>query len=104
MKERKMLEETKNKTKIFVISVNDKVRDKVLEIVQKLRERSIPVDYDLRFRNLSKQLEYANSLGIPFVAIVGEKELKENSVKLRNMKTGKEELVKINEIMVMDNI
>jgi histidyl-tRNA synthetase len=98
MKERKMIDEIKNKTKVFVVAVNDKVRDNVLEVVQKLRENSITVEYDLRFRNLSKQLDYANSLGIPFVAIVGEKELEKNSIKIKNMKTGKEELVKINEI------
>ncbi len=98
MKERKMLENIKNKTKVFVVSVNDKVRDKVLEIVQKLREKSIATEYDLRFRSLSRQLEYVNSLGIPFAIIVGEKELEKNSVKIRNMKTGKESLVKINEI------
>jgi len=98
MTERKMVEKLKNKTKIFVVAVNDKVRDKILEIVQNLREKSIATDYDLRFRSLSKQLEYANSLGIPFVAIVGEKELEKDCVNLRNMKTGKEKLIKINEI------
>jgi histidyl-tRNA synthetase len=98
MTERKMIDKIKNNTKIFVISVNDKVREEVLKIVQSLREESIAVDYDLRFRTLSKQLEYANSLGIPFAAIVGERELEKNSVKLRDMRTGKEKLVKINEI------
>jgi histidyl-tRNA synthetase len=37
-------------------------------------------------------------LGIPFAVIVGERELKEKSVKLRNMKTGKEEIVSINQL------
>ena len=63
-----------------------------------LREKSIKVDYDLRSRTLSKQLEYASSLGIPFAVIVGERELKEKSVKIRNMKTGKEEIVSINQL------
>lgn len=99
MNERKMLNNVKSKTKVFVVAVNDKIRDKVLEIVQTLRDKSVTTDYDLRFRTLSKQLEYINSLGIPFAVIVGDKELKENSVKLRNMETGKEELVKISEII-----
>jgi histidyl-tRNA synthetase len=101
MTERKMIDKIKNNTKIFVVAVNDKVRGKVLEIVKLLREKSIATDYDLRFRNLSKQLEYVNSSGIPFVAIVGEKELEKKCVKIRNMKTGKEKLVKINEIFSM---
>jgi len=98
IKERKIIETTKSKTRVFVVSVNDKLRDKVLEVVQMLREKSIKVDYDLRSRTLSKQLEYASFLGIPFAVIIGERELKENSVKLRNMKTGKEEIVKISQL------
>jgi histidyl-tRNA synthetase len=99
MRERKMADETKNKTKVFVVAVNDKIRDKVLEIAQMLRDKSIATDYDLRFRSLSKQLDYVNSFGIPFAVIVGEKELVKNSVKIKNMKTGKEEVIKINEII-----
>lgn len=98
MKERKMVDSIRSKTKVFVVAVNEKVRDEVLNIVQSLREKGLPVDYDLRSRSLSKQLEYVDSLGIPFAAIVGEKELKEDSVKLRDMKTGKEEMVKISRV------
>jgi histidyl-tRNA synthetase len=98
MKERRMTDELKSKTKVFVVAVNDKARNKVLEIAQMLRKKSIATDYDIRFRTLSKQLDYVNSLGIPFALIVGEKEIKENSVKIKNMKTGKEELIKINNI------
>jgi histidyl-tRNA synthetase len=84
--------------KVFVAPVNDKVRAKSLDIVQLLRKKSIPTDYDLRSRKLSKQLEYVSNMKIPFVAIVGEKELKKKSVKLRNMKTGKEEMIKISQL------
>jgi len=99
MKERKMVEVKKSGIKVFVVAVNDKVRDKVLEIVQLLRNELISTDFDLRSRSLSKQLDYVNSLGIPNVIIVGEKELKNNSVKLRNMDTGREVLVKIDDIV-----
>ena len=96
--ERKMMESAKSKTQVFVIAVNDKVRNDVLKIVASLRNESIRVDYDLRSRSLSKQLEYANSLGVPFAAIVGEKELAKKSVNLRDMKTGKEKIVKVKEL------
>lgn len=84
--------------KVFVVSVNDKVRKDSLKLVKDLRKNSISVDYDLRGRNLSKQLEYASSMNIPYAVIVGERELKEKSVKVRDMKTGKEELVKIKDL------
>ena len=89
---------TENKTKVFVIAVNDKVRNKVLDIVKILREKKIGTDFDLRSRTLSNQLKYASSMKIPYAVIVGEKELENKSVKIRNMKTGKEELVKINNL------
>ena len=97
IKQKKLLKAETN-LKIFVVAVNDKVRKNVLEIVNELRSNGISTDYDLRYRKLSKQLEYASNKKIPFVAIVGEKELKEKSVKLRNMKTGKEDMVKIDKL------
>ncbi|NIM47250.1 MAG: histidine--tRNA ligase [Candidatus Aenigmarchaeota archaeon] len=99
IKERKMIEVKKSSVKVFVVAVNEKVRDKVLEIVQLLRNNSVSTDFDLRSRSLSKQLDYANSLMIPNVIIVGEKELKNNSVKLKKMDTGKEISVKIEDIV-----
>jgi len=98
MKERKMIEAKKSNVKVFVIAVNDKVRDKVLEVVQKLRNNSVSTDYDLRSRSLSKQLSYANSLGIPNVVIIGEKELESKCVRLRRMVSGKEVLLKIEDL------
>jgi histidyl-tRNA synthetase len=98
MKERKMIEARKSNVKVFVASVNEKLTDKVIDIVQSLRKNSIPTDYDLRSRSLSKQLNYVNSLGIPNVIIVGEKELQKKAVKLRKMETGEETLLKIKDV------
>ena len=49
-------------------------------------------------RNLSKQLEYANSIDAKQVIIIGEKDLKEKKVTIRDMKTGKEKKVNLNSI------
>lgn len=99
MKDKKMLEPIKSKTKVFVAAVNEKVREKALEIVQNLRENFIPSDFDLKNRNLTRQLEYVDSLNIPFVVIVGEKEVERGMVKIRDMKNRKEMEVKIQELV-----
>ena len=99
IKDRKMIKIQKSNIKVFVIAVNDKVRNKVLEITQYLRDNKIPTDFDVRGRSLSKQLEYANSLEVPYAIIIGPMELEKDSVKLRDMRTGKEEMIKIKEIM-----
>lgn len=97
MKEKKMIE-ADPKIKYFVAPVNDEVRKDALKICQELRKKGINCDTDLMGRKLSKQLEYASSLNIPYVLIVGKEELKKESVKLKDMKNGKEETVKIKEV------
>lgn len=99
MKERGMVKETKSKTKVFVASVNDEVRDDALTLSQKLRQNGISADFDLKNRNLTKQLEYADKLGIPYVLIVGKEELKKGEFKLKNMGREKEEILAIDAII-----
>lgn len=98
MKKRKIGKVERNKIKAFVAAVDNNVRKDVLKIVQTLRKNNISTDFDFRNRSLTKQLEYANSVNIPIVVIVGKKELEKNSVKIRDMKTGKEKIVKIKSI------
>ena len=55
-------------------------------------------EIDLLGRGISNNLSYANSLGIPYVIFAGKKELKLKKVKLRDMKSGKEKMLKLKEI------
>jgi histidyl-tRNA synthetase len=80
--------------RVFVAAVNDWARPDVLKLVQGLRNDGITAETDIAGRKLAKQMEWAGAAGFPFVAIVGPEELKKGSVKLRDMKTGKERLVK----------
>jgi len=94
------IKDFKNSEKrVFVASVSNSLRERALEISQELRRKGIVSDIDLMERNISKQLEYADSLKYPNVVIVGPKELEKDSVKLRDMKTGKEKLIKIKELV-----
>ncbi|MEM5794540.1 MAG: histidine--tRNA ligase [Candidatus Aenigmatarchaeota archaeon] len=99
MKKRKMVEEKKCKTKVFVATINKEILKKSLPIIQKLRENGIETDFDLRERSLTRQLEYANSLGIPFVLILGEKELKEKKFRLRFMEKKIEKELSLDEVI-----
>jgi histidyl-tRNA synthetase len=50
---------------------------------------------DMMGRSISKNLSYANSLGIPYCIIVGHEELMKKVVKLRDMKSGEERLISL---------
>jgi len=48
---------------------------------------------------MKKQMGYADSKGVPFVAIIGETELSSNKLMLKNMTTGEQSLVSVEELI-----
>ncbi len=93
----KSKEKQKTYTKVFVGCVNPELYDYALKIAGELRNAGIPTETDLNNRNLRKQMDYANSLAIPYFIVVGEREFKENKVTLKDMKTGNEDVLGIGE-------
>ncbi len=73
-----------------------------MKIVQQLRSQNIRADYDLKQRPLSKQLEFADALRVRISLVLGPREIKEGSVRLKDMKTGEEKSVKL--LSVFDEI
>jgi histidyl-tRNA synthetase len=69
-----------------------------IEVAQQLRQQGISVDFDQLRRGIGKSLKYAAAKQAQQVIIIGPKELENNSVTLRDMKTGKQEIVALSEI------
>jgi histidyl-tRNA synthetase len=69
-----------------------------IKIAEELRAGGWKADIDLENRKLKKNLEYVDALKIPFVAIVGEDELKQNKVMWRDMLGGEQKLLTVAEI------
>jgi len=97
LKLKNKLASVKTLTKAYIIPI--KTDKEAVKLVDKLRSEEISAEIDLMQRGISKNLDYANSLGIPFVIFLGEKELKEGKLKLRDMKSGKEELLSEKELI-----
>ncbi len=70
------------------------------KICQQLRQAGIKTDMDLAGRGISDNLKYANTYNIPFVVIVGPDELAQNRIKLRDMRSGAEELLSVAEAIM----
>ena len=83
---------------VYVAPVNEDVVLKAIEITQVLRRAGISTIVDLMGRRLGKQFEYADKKGIPKVVVVGAKELADMSVTVRDMKTGDQRMVLIEEL------
>jgi histidyl-tRNA synthetase len=69
-----------------------------IDIARQLREKGISVDFDLLRRGMGKSLKYADIKHSEQVIIVGPKELAKNTITLRDMKTGNQEIVTISKI------
>jgi len=75
--------------KILIISLN---QDKTaITLAEKIRKQNIPTQ--IYYNKPGKALDYANSNNIPLVIFLGETEVKQNKLKLKNMNTGKEKLI-----------
>ena len=77
--------------------VDEEVIKDAIKLASELRKK-YTVDIDLMSRSLGKQFEYANSIGAKKVIIVGKRDLAKKKVTIRDMKTGKEQLINIKEI------
>jgi histidyl-tRNA synthetase len=84
---------------VYVAPVSQEVLIEAIKISQNLRRANISTVVDLMNRSLSKQFEYADKKNIPLVIIIGERELAEESVTIRDMKTGKQTRVRIDKIL-----
>ena len=82
----------------YVLCVNDDVRRKASEIVSMLRADGICADIDIMGRKMQKALKYASSVNARYAVIVGPKELEEGCVTLRDMSSGDQRNVKIEEL------
>lgn len=68
-------------------------------VCQELRRAGIKTNMELSGRGLSDGLKYANAYGIPFVVIVGPDEAAQGKVKLRDMRSGTEVLLTLQELV-----
>jgi histidyl-tRNA synthetase len=90
----------KTDTKVLIAGVKPEFYADSVRIAAEFRISGIAAETDLNERNLRKQFDYANALSIPYIAVVGERELKSGMVTLRDMVSGNEELMKIGEAII----
>ena len=79
---------------IFLFGIGVK-SEELFKIANEYRKNGIFVEVDLVGKNLSKNMEFADKKGYTFVGIVGENELKDNKITIKNIKDGKQEQLKM---------
>ena len=86
-------------TQVLVINFGEKEAVYCLTLINRLREAGIRVEIYPDSAKMKKQMSYANNKSIPFVALIGENEIKESKITLKNMSTGEQNLITIEEMI-----
>lgn len=86
-------------TKILFVSFGEVELNYCLPWVSKLRASGINSEIYPEPTKMKKQMSYADNKQIPFVAIIGENEMNDKKVMLKNMKTGEQTLCNFEELI-----
>lgn len=76
--------------KAMFVNFGDTEASRALEIIKSLRANNIPSQLYPDTSKMKKQMAYANSEKIPYVCIIGETELADGTVTVKNMETGEQ--------------
>ena len=91
--------EAVNGTQLLFVNFGEAEAAYVLPVLHTVREAGIRAEIYPDSAKMKKQMSYANAKAIPFVAIVGENEMNEGKVMLKNMTTGEQALVTPDELV-----
>lgn len=92
-------ETSEEQTQILFVSFGEKELMYCLPWLKTLRENRVNCEIYPEPAKMKKQMSYADNKNIPFVAIIGENEMNENKVMLKNMKTGEQQLYSLEETL-----
>lgn len=73
---------------LFIVAMGEKATLKAVEIAKDMRDEGFSVVYDLNGRSLRAQMKYADKLGAKFNVVIGDNEVENKVVSLKDMATG----------------
>ncbi len=77
----------------FLAQLGDHARRRSLKTINELRSSGLKIDYNFSKNSLKSQLETANSLHVPYALILGQKEVQDGTIIIRDMESGVQEIV-----------
>ena len=95
--------EAVNGTQLLFVNFGEAEAAYVLPVLAQVRAAGIRAEIYPDATKMKKQMSYANAKMVPFVAIVGENEMKEGKVMLKNMTSGEQSLVTPDELVAAIN-
>ena len=99
MQEKKIASKPKRNPKVFLIQLSQSAKQKSMNIIEMFRTANIYIAQSISKDNLNSQLSLASRMNVPYVLILGQKEVLENSIMIRDMGTGAQESVPMGKVV-----
>lgn len=88
----------KSMAKLLVLPMTENI-EKVIEIGSAIREADIPTEVYLEDKKIKAKFKYADRLQIPYVAVIGDDEIASKKITLKDMQTGEQENLTMQEVI-----
>jgi histidyl-tRNA synthetase len=85
-------------SQVLFFNLGENESKKAFELAQQLRHKNIRSEIYHEPAKFDKQFKYAEKKKIPFVIIIGEQEMKSNTCKIKNIITGEQKEIALNEL------
>jgi len=87
------------KVEVFLAQLGNLAKRKSLVLIENFRKEGIPIFESLDRDSLKAQLRLADKLGVKYTLILGQKEVLEGTILLRDMVSGQQEIIKLDKIL-----
>jgi len=99
LKDKKIKIKPKKAPKIFFIQLGQSAKYKSLSIIEMLRKARVPLSQSISKDSLGGQLNLASKLNIPYALILGQKEIIDNTIIIKDMQSMEQETVPISKVV-----
>ena len=89
---------TAQHTHIYIVGLGDGVRPRVVQLAEALRQNELAVEFDVLRRSMKAQMREANKVGADYAIIIGDKELEVGQAEVKNLSTGDQNRVPLNQL------
>lgn len=83
----------------YVVTMGEKADQRATSLVYEMRQAGIQVDKDYQSKKFKGQFKTADRLKTKYVLVLGDNELAENNINVKDMATGEQETVKLDHVI-----
>ena len=85
--------------KAFIAVMGDDAKAFGLKLLRELRQKGVKAEMDTLARNIKGQFKYADRLGAKYTVVIGDNELAEGAVSIKEMATSQQRQVKLDDLL-----